>query len=117
MKNGTMFGALMDYADEDFGKEHSTIEFNMVFEKRVYELVAAIKTELPAEDDRDAFRYYMYFGADDEDMFNAYSEFIEANRLYDTGVTLLPGDDILTLSTCSYHTQDGRFIVVARRIA
>lgn len=117
MKNGSMFGSLTDFENEDFGKEHSTIQFDMVFEKRSYELVAAILTELPAEDDEDAFRYYMYYGKDDAEMLRAYSEFIEQNRLYDTGVTLQEGDDILTLSTCSYHSDNGRFIVVARRIA
>lgn len=117
MKNGSMFGSLTDFESEDFGKAHSTIQFDMVFEKRSYELVAAILTEIPDEDDEDAFRYYMYYGKDDKEMFSAYSEFIEQNRLYDTGVTLQEGDDILTLSTCSYHSDNGRFIVVARRIA
>lgn len=117
MKNGSMFGSLTDYESADFGAAHSEIQFDMVFEKRSYELVAAILTELPPEDDEDAFRYYMYYEQDDEEMFKAYSQFIEENRLYDTGVTLKEGDDILTLSTCSYHTENGRFIVVARRTA
>ena len=34
---------------------------------------------------------------------------------YDTGVTPQPGDQLLTLSTCSYHTGEGRFVVVCRR--
>ena len=25
------------------------------------------------------------------------------------------GDELLTLSTCSYHTKNGRFVVVARK--
>jgi len=34
--------------------------------------------------------------------------------LYDTGVTAEYGDRFLTLSTCSYHVDRGRFVVVAR---
>lgn len=34
--------------------------------------------------------------------------------LYDLGVTAEYGDRLLTLSTCNYHTEDGRFVVVAR---
>ena len=36
--------------------------------------------------------------------------------LYDTGITPEYGQQLLTLSTCSYHTSDGRFVVVARRM-
>ncbi len=34
--------------------------------------------------------------------------------LYDTGVTAQFGDQFLTLSTCTYHVEDGRFVVVAK---
>ena len=36
--------------------------------------------------------------------------------LYDTGVTAEYGDELLTLSTCDYYTDYGRFVVVAKRI-
>ena len=32
------------------------------------------------------------------------------------GITIQPGDRLLTLSTCAYHTANGRFLVVARQI-
>ena len=35
---------------------------------------------------------------------------------YDTGVEPVFGDRLLTLVTCSYHTTDGRFVVLARQI-
>ena len=34
---------------------------------------------------------------------------------YDTGVSAEYGDQLITLSTCAYHVEDGRFIVVAKR--
>lgn len=115
MHNGTMFADLLKYASEDFGLEHSTIHFDTIYEKHDYELVAAIYTDLDG-DEETGFRYYEYVGANDEESFEKYCDFIEKNRLYDTGVTLRPGDRILTLSTCSYHSDDGRFILVARRL-
>ena len=33
---------------------------------------------------------------------------------YDTGVTAQFGDHFLTLSTCVYHVEQGRFVVVAK---
>ena len=35
--------------------------------------------------------------------------------LYDTGVTAEYGDKLITLVTCSYHKEHGRFVVVARQ--
>ena len=37
--------------------------------------------------------------------------------LYDTGVTATFGDRFITLSTCSYHVDNGRFVVVAKEVA
>ena len=45
-----------------------------------------------------------------------YLDQVRAAALYDTGVTAEPGDQLLTLATCSYHTADERFVVVARRV-
>ena len=116
MHDGSMFGTLNYYADEDFYKEHKTFTFDTIYEKQTYEVVAAIKTEIPPEG-KECFRYYEYTGKDDTEMFYQYIDFIEENQLYDTGVDLQEGDDILTLSTCAYHTEQGRFIVVARKIS
>ena len=41
---------------------------------------------------------------------------VEAASLYDTGETAEYGDTLLTLVTCSYHTENGRFVVVAQKI-
>ena len=76
--------------------------------------MAAIETEIPAEGS-DAFRYYDCIGTDPE-QFAQYCTFIEQNRCYDTGITIQPDDRLLTLSTCAYHTANGRFLVVARQV-
>ena len=36
--------------------------------------------------------------------------------IYDTGITAEYGDELITLSTCSYHTTDGRFVGVAKKM-
>ena len=115
MKDGSMFGSLMNYVDEGFYEKHKYISFDTIYEKQTYEVVAAIKTAIPAAGE-DCFRYYEYTGSDDVKMFNEYVKFIEENRLYPTDAKLLEGDSILTLSTCAYHADDGRFIVVAKKI-
>ena len=115
MKDYSMFGSLMYYVSEDFYRQHKLISFDTIYEKQTYEIVAAIKTELVPEGS-DGFKYYEYTGSGDEDSFSEYVKFIEEDKLYDTDAELSPGDKILTLSTCAYHSEDGRFIVVARKI-
>lgn len=116
MKDGSMFGTLDSYADESFYAEHKIIQFDTIYEKHSYEVVAAISTSIPAKDE-EVFRYYEYTSSNDEETFLDYADFIEKNKLYDTGVEINPGDKLLTLSTCAYHTTDGRFVVVARQIS
>ncbi len=116
MKDGSMFGALVDYRDREFYESHRYIQFDTIYEKQRYEVVAAIETALLPEG-AEGFRYYEYTDENDAQSFNEYVQFIEQNKLYDTGVELHPGDKLITLSTCAYHTDDGRFIVVAKKLA
>lgn len=116
MKDGTMFGTLDRYADESFYSKHKLIQFDTIYEKHTYEVVAAIKTEIPPKGEK-VFRYYEYTSSNDEETFLEYADFIEKNKLYDTGVMINPGDKLLTLSTCAYHTTDGRFVVVAKQVS
>ncbi len=115
MKDGSMFGAIVDYRSEDFYRQHRYIQFDTIYEKQTYEVIGAITTRL-LDEDEEGFRYYEYTGSDDEESFNEYVKFIKSNRLYDTEADLQSGDKLLTLSTCAYHTENGRFIVVAKKI-
>lgn len=116
MSNGTMFADLMNYANAEFASKHTVIRFDTIYEKHEYEFVAAVFTDLKGDRDT-GFLYYEYTEADDPEKFEQYCEFIENNKAYETGVSLKEGDRILTLSTCSNHTDGGRFIVIARQIS
>lgn len=115
MKDGSMFGALVAYEDAAFWREHRYLQFDTIYEKQQYEVVAAFYTHIPGENEP-GFRYYNYTGANDAAQFAEYTAFIEQNQCYDTGVELQPGDRLLTLSTCAYQTTDGRFVVVAKKV-
>ena len=48
--------------------------------------------------------------------FDDFYNNIKKLSAYDTGVTAEFGDEFITLSTCAYHTTNGRFVVVGKRI-
>lgn len=116
MKNGTMFSPLVDYASEDFWQEHPTIRFDTVDAPGTYEILAVFYAKRYTTEDTDVFRYYNYADLTDEGIFQEYLQNVEAVALYDTGVTAEYGDQLLTLTTCSYHTYDGRLVVVAKAV-
>ena len=117
MKNKTIFGNLPLFADQAFYEENPVFRFDTVYEKREYQIMAAFYTRIYGEKEDADFRYYLVFDLTDPAAFNDYVSQVKALSLYDTGVEAEYGDELLTLSTCSHHTSDGRFVVVAKRIA
>ncbi|MFR5193292.1 MAG: SrtB family sortase, partial [Lachnospiraceae bacterium] len=62
------------------------------------------------------FKYYQFIYAGSAKEFDSYMNEMAALSLYDTGVTANYGDKLLTLSTCDYQENEGRFVVVAKRV-
>ena len=113
MKAGTMFGTLDQYEKEDFYREHQQIILHTPECQRNYEVIAVFRSQVYLKTDT-VFKFYKFFQADTEEEFLDFYNNIKALSLYDTGVTAEFGDHFLTLSTCSYHVDNGRFVVVAK---
>ncbi len=115
MKNSTMFSQLLKYEDYDFWKEHRYINVKTADSRRKYEIIAAYRSEVQPEGGS-GFRYYGFTDTDKASEYDEYLRGIKSLALYDTGASAKYGTQLMTLSTCSYHTDDGRFAVTARRI-
>lgn len=115
MKSGMMFGGLKKYVEESYGREHSIISFDSLYEKREYELIAVFYSQVYMNTD-EVFKYYQFFQADTKVEFDGWYENIKSMSLYDTGISAEFGDEFITLSCCAYHVEDGRFVVVGKRI-
>ncbi|MCI9427937.1 MAG: class B sortase [Eubacterium sp.] len=113
MKDGSMFGELDQYKIHSFYDTHSEIEFDTLSETRQYEILAAFPTQISNQ--KDNFQYYEFYHADTEKEFQDFYQNIKKLSLYDTGKTAEWTDTFLTLSTCDNHTEDGRFVIVAKR--
>ena len=115
MRSGAMFGNLMKYEDEAYCKEHSSITLYTRDLERRYEVIAVFRSQVFKKTDR-VFKFYKFFQADTQEEFDDFFENIKALSLYNTGVTASFGDRFITLSTCAYHVENGRFVVVAKEI-
>lgn len=109
MEKGSMFAMLLEYAEEDFCKEHPVIRFDTLEKEGKYEAPAAFYGKTYRVKDKNVFRYYNYTDLTDPADFDEYLDFVAGASLYETGVTAEYGDQLLTLITCSYNTTDGRF--------
>lgn len=113
MKNKSMFNGLTKYKDKDFYTTHRYIQLDTLSEQRKYEVICAFKTVAYANN---GFKYYEFVDADSQEDFSAYIEKCQALSFYDTGVRAEYGDKLITLSTCEYSQNNGRFAVVAKLI-
>ncbi len=115
MKSGKMFGGLNKYSSQEYCKEHPNIQFDTIYERGTYEVMYVFRSRIYNEDEV-VFKYYQFLDAASTQEFNSNMQEMAALSLYDTGVTASYGDQLLTLSTCDYSEEDGRFVVVAKRV-
>ena len=62
------------------------------------------------------FKYYQFINANSGVEFDSYMDEMKKISLYETGVNAKYGDSLITLSTCDNSQEDGRFVVVAKKI-
>lgn len=115
MKSGAMFGDLSEYESEEYCQEHKSIILYTESLRRNYEVIAVFRSQVFKKSDN-VFKFYKFFQADSQEEFDDFYDNIMAMSIYDTGVTAQFGDHFLTLSTCSYHVDRGRFVVVAKEV-
>ena len=111
---GQMFQDLLKYADEEFYSMHPTIRFTTQRKDSEYEIISAFKARVYYKSEENVFRYYDFINAETEEEYIEFVKNAKASSLYDTNVTAEYGDQLITLVTCSYHTEDGRFVVIGR---
>lgn len=114
MKNQTMFAPLLKYQEKDFWKEHPVITFDTLFQKGEYEIFSVFDVDVTLGNGHFPFYRFVDFASDQE--AQAFIETCQECSFYDTGVQVDEEDSFLTLVTCSYHTENGRRVVVAKEL-
>lgn len=118
MKNGTMFGSLKKYKEKSYYNNHKIINFDTIYEEAEYQIIGVLlaKVYYDEKPSKDEFVYYNYIELNSKKKFNKYIDNIKKFSLYDTGNVAKYGDKLITLCTCDYYTENGRFLVVAKKI-
>ena len=114
MLDGSMFRTLLKYQQKDFWQRNPVISFSTLYEEQEYEVVAAFYDKVYKKTDTN-FKFYQFYDTSDQSSFDEAMAYYREHALYDTGVTAQCGDLFLTLVTCAYQTENGRFVVVARK--
>lgn len=113
---GLMFEDLLKYSKEDFYNNHKTIKFTTNKDDSIYEIMSVFYSRVYYKKEKDVFRYYNFVNANNEEEYNDFVNNCKKSSIYNTGVTANYGDQLLTLSTCEYSQEDGRFVVVAKKV-
>ena len=116
MNDGSMFTGLMKYRNKSFWEGHKTITFDTLTDRHQYEVIAVFKTVVYT-DSSDSFKYYEFTDAENASEFDAYVAKCKELSLYDTGVSAEYCDKRISLSTCEYSRNNGRLVVVAKKIS
>lgn len=116
MKNGTMFGELDRYRQQEFRDENPGFTLTTAEGTRSYEIFAAVETRVLYENEQ-GLRWYGMAGSLDATGRAELIDWLLASSLYDCGIRPGDGEQLVLLCTCSYHEANGRFLVAARRVA
>lgn len=111
MSNGSMFADLLKYASQDYYEAHPVICFDTLGQLSQYQIVAVFRFDTNNE----TFRFNEFTDMNEEE-FTEYMSNCHERQLYKTGYTAAHGDELITLSTCEYTYENGRFVVVAKKI-
>ena len=115
-KNGLMFEDLINYKDKNYYTEHPIINFTTLKEDSKYEIISVFLSRVYYKNETNVFRYYFFVDAENEQEYNDYVSNCLKSSLYDIGKNAEYGEQLLTLSTCEYSQEDGRLVVVAKKI-
>ena len=106
MRDGSMFSALTNYADQSYYDRFPAMTLYTPEGNYTVELFAGILT------DGQSGLICRTFGGDGE--FQEYVDALKESSTFSCDVSVVPGDRIVTLCTCSYAYDDARYLLFGK---
>lgn len=117
MRDGSQLGALSLYSDIENYKNFPTIKFDTIHKSTEWKIFAAfISNGKSAQDNGYQFPYITPNFSSDEKFLEFIGEVKSRSYYTNEAVDIVPGDKILTISTCDTVFEDARFVVMARLV-
>ena len=108
MNDGSMFASLRDYRDASYYDSHKVIYLSTPDFNYRLDLIGGFVTEPTS------FAYANNF--DSPDQFMGHIELVKDLSTFKSDVEVKETDKIVTLSTCTYERDDGRYVVVGKLV-
>ena len=106
MRNGSMFAELEGYRDQEYYDTHRELVLQTPSGNYLVEPFAGLLT--------DGYSDYIQIGFQDSDSFLSYVNQMRSQSTFQSDVTITAEDRILTMSTCRYDVDNGRYAVFAK---
>lgn len=109
MASGAMFAGICNYKNPNYVNDHP---FAVIYgeDGSVYQAEFFAGQVISGESDEGLYVYKF----DSEQEFDDYIEGLKENSTFDTNVEIEYGDKILALVTCSYETNNSRYVLYAK---
>ncbi len=105
MKNGTMFHQLKRYRNRQYTADNPIIEFQTAEGLRKFRVFSVCEV-----DGKDS--WYSFVGNVDAETYKAKINYIKSKDIFESGITPVYPQRLITLSTCKDGTDSGRLIVI-----
>lgn len=117
IKSGMMFADLDKYKSYDYYLNHKIFKLYKLQGTETieeeYKVIFCFKTTV----NKGGFKYYNFYNAISEADYNSFVENCRELSFYNTKEAVNYGDKLITLSTCEYSLNNGRMVVVAKKIS
>ena len=107
MKDDSMFASLLNYQDQAYYEAHPALYYLTPHGDYKIELIAGLLIPEVSE---------VYTPTPQEPWFSEFLADARARSGFVSPVTLSDSDRIITLSTCSYNSKNGRYILIGKLI-
>lgn len=106
MNDGSMFASIVNYARQNYYEKHPVIYLNTPEINYRVDIFAAFLTDMYSD------VYIPNFLTDKE--MQTWLDAAAEQSAIETDVTVVPGDKILTMSTCTYEYDTARYVVLGK---
>lgn len=116
MRNKGMFGTLASFGEYSYVKQYPIVRFRTIYDEqeRLYVIYSAFHASMVQGDPHFFDLMEISFPSDED--YAHYLDISKRRSLWKSPVDVNTDDTLLSLVTCNYIDDDGRFILLCRRI-